>query len=451
MATLPLTLLDEDGSLRSIELGAAAAFAPPAAPLRSRVVFAAVHVVPAAHGDNTPGAPAEIDWEATLAFRRTMWSRGLGVADAMDTAQRNMGLDPAATRELIARTAEAAREALADPQIADVFPVGAQVRDLVVAGVSTDQRSEHELSLDEIVEAYVEQLEATEATGAGAVLMASRHLARVATSAAEYEEVYRRVLEAATQPVVLHWLGTAFDPQLEGYFGSHDTTEAARTLLRIIAADPTKIRGVKMSLLDAEAEIAVREQLPAGVRMLTGDDFHFSHLIVGDGTATAEPGAEQVPGEYSDALLGAFSVTAPAASAAVQALDAGDPDEARRILDAAEELGRHVFSAPTFHYKTGVAFLSWLNGHQRAFTMVGGMHSARSLPHLSRTIELAATTGNLERPALAAERWHAMLRLAGYDLPAAADGADLRAAEDGEDAPAADHESGRGLTTGAIA
>ncbi|MDN5685201.1 MAG: dihydrodipicolinate synthase family protein [Brachybacterium sp.] len=438
---LPLTLLDEDGSLRTIELGDAAAFAPPTTPLRSRVVFAAVHVVPEAHGDNTPGAPAEIDWEATLAFRRTMWSRGLGVADAMDTAQRNMGLDPAATRELISRTADAARAALADPQIAAVFPAGAQVRDLVVAGVSTDQRSEHALSLDEIVEAYVEQLQATEATGAGAVLMASRHLARVATTAAEYEDVYRRVLEAATQPVVLHWLGTAFDPQLEGYFGSDDTTAAARTLLRIIEADPSKIRGVKMSLLDAEAEIAVREQLPDSVRMLTGDDFHFSHLIVGDGTATTDPSAEQAPGEYSDALLGAFSVTAPAASAAVQALDAGDPGEARRILDAAEELGRHVFSEPTFHYKAGVAFLAWLNGHQRAFTMVGGMHSARSLPHLSRTIELAATTGSLEDPALAVGRWHAMLRLAGYDV-GSDDGAGRLGAADVVDVPASAFATG---------
>lgn len=416
MSELRLTLLGEDGALRTVALAEAPAFARPTSPLRSRVVYAAVHVVPQAHGDNTPGAPADIDWDATLAFRRTMWSRGLGVADAMDTAQRGMGLDPAATRELISRTADAARAALEEPEIAAVFPAGALISDLVVAGVNTDQRSEHELSLDQIVEAYIEQLRATEATGAGAVLMASRHLARVARSAAEYEDVYRRVLEAAAGPVVLHWLGTAFDPQLEGYFGSTDTDTAAQTLLRIIAADPSRIRGVKMSLLDDAAEIAVREQLPAGVRMLTGDDFHFSHLIVGDGTGTTAADGQQVAGRYSDALLGAFAATAPAASAAVQALDAGDPAEARRILEASEELGRHVFSAPTFHYKTGVAFLAWLNGHQTAFSMVGGMHSARSLPHLSRTIELAAATGNLERPALAAERWHGMLRLAGYEI-----------------------------------
>ncbi|MGP5413550.1 DUF993 family protein [Brachybacterium paraconglomeratum] len=423
MSDLQLTLLDEDGALRRIPLAGAPAFARPTAPLRSRVVYAAVHVVPLVHGDNTPGAPAQIDWDATLAFRRTMWSRGLGVADAMDTAQRGMGLDPAATRELISRTADAAREALADPEIGAVFPADAAVSDLVVAGVNTDQRAEQSLSLDEIVEAYVEQLRATEATGAGAVLMASRHLARTATSAEEYEDVYRRVLEQATAPVVLHWLGTVFDPQLEGYFGSDDPAVGADTLLRIIEEDPSRIRGVKMSLLDDAAEIAVRERLPEGVHMLTGDDFHFSHLIVGDGTVTTGEDSAQVRGEYSDALLGAFAATAPAASAAVQALDRGDVDEARRILDAAEQLGRHVFSAPTYHYKTGVAFLAWLNGHQQAFTMVGGMHSARSLPHLSRTIELAATTGNLEDPALAAERWHGMLRLAGYEIDSATDSA----------------------------
>ena len=419
MSDLQLTLLGEDGALRRIPLAEAPAFARPTAPLRSRVVYAAVHVVPLVHGDNTPGAPARIDWDATLAFRRTMWSRGLGVADAMDTAQRGMGLDPAATRELITRTADAAREALEDPEISAVFPAGATVSDLVVAGVNTDQRTEQDLGLDEIVEAYVEQLRATERAGAGAVLMASRHLARTARSAADYEEVYRRVLAEATAPVVLHWLGTVFDPQLKGYFGSDDPAVGADALLRIIEEDPSRIRGVKMSLLDDAAEIAVRERLPEGVRMLTGDDFHFSHLIVGDGTVTTGADSAQERGEYSDALLGAFAATAPAASAAVQALDRGAVGEARRILDAAEQLGRHVFSAPTYHYKTGVAFLAWLNGHQQAFTMVGGMHSARSLPHLSRTIELAATTGNLEDPVLAAERWHGMLRLAGYEIDSA--------------------------------
>jgi hypothetical protein len=411
-----LALLGEDGRLTTAPLPPSAAFTRPTSPLRSRVVYAASHVVPLAHADNTPGAPAAIDWEATLGFRRTIWSWGLGVADAMDTAQRNMGLDPAATRELITRSADAAREALADPAIAPLFGPDAQVSDLVVAGASTDHREEAELSLDEIVDAYREQLAATEESGAGAVLMASRHLARAARSAADFEEVYARVLEHARRPVVLHWLGTAFDPQLEGYFGSSDTAEAADTLLRIIAADPTRIRGVKMSLLDDAAEVAVRDRLPAGVLMLTGDDFHFSHLIVGDEDgAGSEERSTSADGGFSHALLGAFAATAPAASAAIQALDAGDAPRARAILDDAERLARQVFAAPTYHYKAGVAFLSWLNGHQRAFQMVGGLHSARSLPHLSRIVELAAATGNLEDPALAAERWHAMLRLHGFD------------------------------------
>lgn len=406
-----LALLDEDGALRAAPLPPSAAFARPTSPLRSRVVYAASHVVPLAFADNTPGAPAAIDWEATLGFRRTIWSWGLGVADAMDTAQRNMGLDPAATRELIARSADAARAALADPAIAPLFGSKAQVSDLIVAGVSTDHRPEPDLSLDEIVEAYSAQLAETEETGAGAVLMASRHLARTARSAADFEQVYARVLERARRPVVLHWLGTAFDPQLEGYFGSRSTAEAAETLLRIIAGDPARIRGVKMSLLDAAAEVAVRERLPEGVLMLTGDDFHFSRLIVGDEDAASL----RADRGFSHALLGAFAATAPAASAAIQALDANDPERARAILEDAERLARQVFAAPTFHYKAGVAFLSWLNGHQRAFQMVGGLHSARSLPHLSRIVELAAETGNLEAPALAAERWHAMLRLHGFD------------------------------------
>ncbi|MDO5661347.1 MAG: DUF993 family protein [Brachybacterium sp.] len=404
------TLLNTDGSTRGVDVGRTAAFARPSAPLRSRVVYAAAHVIPHAHADNTPGAPADIDWDATLGFRRTVWGWGLGVADAMDTAQRNMGLDPPATRELITRSADAARSALKDPEIAALFGPDAQVSDLLVAGVSTDHRSEQHLTLAEIIEAYREQLAATQATGAGAVMMASRHLARTADGPEDYRRVYREVLAAADEPVILHWLGTAFDPQLAGYFGSTDTAEAAETLLAIMSEGADQIRGVKMSLLDDDAEIAVRKRLPAGTIMLTGDDYHFAHLITGDGT---HGGAD---GEYSHALLGAFAATPPAASAAIQALDHGDAEACRRILEDAEPLARHVFAAPTFHYKTGVAFLSWLNGHQRAFQMIGGMHGARSLPHLSRILELAAASGNLEDPPLAIERWHSLLHVNGISV-----------------------------------
>jgi len=233
------------------------------------------------------------------------------------------------------------------------------------------------------------------------VLMASRHLARAAITADDYRRVYREVLMRASAPVVLHWLGAAFDPELRGYFGSDDWREAAEVVLGIIDEHRDRVAGIKMSLLDASAEVAVRARLPEGVRMYTGDDFHYVDLIGGDAAA------------HSDALLGAFAAVAPAASAAIQALDAGDPDRYRTILGPTEDLGRWIFRAPTFYYKTGVAFLAWLNGHQPAFQLVGGLHSARSLPHLSGIVERANACGALERPELAADRWHALMRLNG--------------------------------------
>ncbi|GAA4487603.1 dihydrodipicolinate synthase family protein [Microbacterium panaciterrae] len=423
-----IRLLAASGAASVVPLNDAGAYVRPTAPLQSRVAYAAAHVVPKAYADNTPGQPADIDWDATLAFRRNMYSWGLGVADAMDTAQRNMGLDAAATRELIARSAEVAREEGGS----------------VVVGVNTDHVEEERISLQQVIDAYTEQLHFTEEQGAGPVLMASRHLARVAESRTDYLRVYAAVLQQATTPVVLHWLGTAFDPQLEGYFGSSDWREASDTLLRIIAENPGKVAGVKMSLLNAESEIAVRAQLPDGVRMFTGDDFNYVGLI-GDsgsasvpGAASAREAAEDTGSSrergvhsagsgavdvgaadhasnrtHSDALLGAFAAITPVASAAIQALDAGNPARYLEILGPTEELSRQVFAAPTFYYKTGVAFLAWLNGHQPAFQMVGGLHSARSLPHLSRIVELANASLALEDPELARERWHGMLELSG--------------------------------------
>ncbi|MBD7957689.1 dihydrodipicolinate synthase family protein [Microbacterium sp. Sa4CUA7] len=396
-----LTLLGADGAATTDELNPAAGYAKPTGPLQSRVAYAAAHVVPVTWGDNTPGQPAEIDWDATLAFRRSVYSWGLGVADAMDTAQRNMGLDAAATRELIARSAEVAREEGGS----------------VVVGVNTDHVEAEHLSIDEIISAYIEQLHFTEEQGAGPVLMASRHLARAAESADDYRRVYRAVLQAATTPVVLHWLGTAFDPQLAGYFGSSDWRAASDVLLEIIQDNADRVAGVKMSLLDAASEVSVRERLPEGVRMFTGDDFNYVGLIGGaDVPEATQPDRDPAsPRQHSDALLGAFAALTPVASAAIQALDAGDPARYLEILAPTEALSRQVFAAPTFYYKTGVAFLSWLNGHQGAFQMVGGLHAARSLPHLSRIVELANAAYALEHPELAAERWHGMLRLNGVD------------------------------------
>lgn len=364
-----------------LDPGPAPTFARPTASLSSRVAYAAAHIVPKVDADNTPGRPADIDWDATLAFRRHVWSWGLGVADAMDTAQRNMGLDWAACTELIRRTAAEA----------------AAVGGALVVGVNTDHIADDVIPLADVVSAYLQQLEVAEDAGAGVVLMASRHLARAAESPRDYELVYRQVLERVQSPVILHWLGDAFDANLAGYFGSRDVKAASDTVIRIIEDNADTVAGIKMSLLDARSEIDLRLRLPAGVRMFTGDDFNYVGLI--------ESG--------SDALLGAFAAVAPAASAAIQALDSGDLAAYRAILAPTEALSRHVFASPTQYYKTGIAFLSWLNGHQQSFTMVGGLQSARSLTHLSEIVRLAHQANALEAPELAAQRWHDMLAVNG--------------------------------------
>jgi hypothetical protein len=379
--------IDATGAVHRLDLSDTPSFHRPTGPLRSRVAYAAAHVVPRVTAENVPGAPADIDWDATLAFRHHVWSWGLGVADAMDTAQRNMGLDAKATRELIARSAAESRTA-----------GGA-----LVVGVNTDHVEDDVIALPAVIDAYVEQLHFAEDHGAGTVLMASRHLARAASSPADYARVYREVLRRAGAPVILHWLGEAFDPELGGYFGSRDIPIGIDTVIEIMTENVDRVRGIKMSLLDAAHEITVRSRLPQATTLFTGDDYNYVGLIEGDGE------------RHSDALLGAFAVVAPNASAAIQALDADDPEEYRRILGPTEPLARHVFAAPTFYYKTGVAFLAWLNGHQPAFTMVGGLHSARSLPHLSTLVRLADEAGALEDPELAAERWNAYLALHGVN------------------------------------
>lgn len=377
-------LITENGLTRQ-ELRDAPGYTKPGAPLRSRTAYAAAHVVPKQLGDNVPGAPADIDWDSTLQYRHHLWSWGLGVADAMDTAQRNMGLDAAATRELIKRSAAEANS----------------VNGGLVVGVNTDHIEDDYISLDAVIDAYTSQLHFAEEHGAGVVLMASRHLARAAGSADDYRRVYAEVIARASKPVILHWLGAAFDPLLDTYFGSKDFHKAAATALEIMGDNAGMVSGIKMSLLDADKEIHVRDHLPATATMFTGDDFNYVNLIAGDANG------------YSDALLGAFAALGPSASAALQALDAGDKDAYHRILGPTEALSRKIFEAPTYHYKTGVAFMGWLNGHQSAFSMIGGMHAARSLPHLSELVRLADAAGALEKPELAAERWNSLLALNG--------------------------------------
>ncbi|MDT7696259.1 MAG: hypothetical protein QOI75_5626 [Pseudonocardiales bacterium] len=354
-------------------------------PARSRIAYAAAHVVADPLADNTPGRPARLDWDATLEFRHHLWRHGLGVADAMDTAQRGMGLDWAATAELIRRSA------------AEATSVGGAL----VCGAGTDQLPPGEHDLAAVLHAYEEQLEVLEEAGAGVVLMASRALAASAAGPADYGGVYGALLEQVRRPVLLHWLGPMFDPALAGYWGSPDLDLATDAFLQIIAAHPDKVDGVKVSLLDADREVALRRRLPEGVRCYTGDDFHYPELILGDGHG------------YSDALLGVFDPIAAAASAALAALDAGDEDGYRRIFAPTVPLARLVFAEPTFHYKTGIVFLAWLAGHQTHFSMVSGMQSARSLPHLGQLFVLADRAGLLPDPDLAAARMRALLAVAG--------------------------------------
>ncbi|GAA5148122.1 dihydrodipicolinate synthase family protein [Pseudonocardia eucalypti] len=356
---------------------------------RERVAYAAAHVVADPLADNTPGRPAALDWDATLAFRHHLWRHGLGVADAMDTAQRGAGLDWATTAELIRRSAREARA----------------VGGALVCGVGTDQLPPGEHDLDAVHRAYAEQLELVEDAGATPVIMASRALAAAARGPEDFAKVYGALLDQVRGPVLLHWLGPMFDPALAGYWGGAgaDLDAATESFLAIVAGHPDKIDGVKVSLLDAEREVAIRRRLPAGVRCYTGDDFNYPELILGDDQG------------HSDALLGIFDPIAPAAAAALAALDEGDAEKYQEIFAPTVPLARWIFQAPTFHYKTGIVFLAWLAGHQSHFQMVGGAQSARSLPHLGELFVLADAAGLLSDPELAAGRMRALLRTGGVD------------------------------------
>ena len=406
-----LILPTADGGTHRYALRPATGWGRPAAPLTSRHAYAAAHVIPLIEADNTPGAPAQLDWDATLAYRHELWSYGLGVADAMDTAQRGMGLDWDATQQLIKRSGAEAAAVVGSgtPALA-----GKSVRDLVACGAGTDQldltglpadlpagSAASKAALQQVIDAYREQIAVVEGAGPKVILMASRALARVATLPEDYLHVYSTLLREVDQPVILHWLGTMFDPALAGYWGSDDVEQGTATFLELIRGNADKVDGVKVSLLDACHEVALRAALPAGVRLYTGDDFNYPELIDGDGE------------RHSDALLGVFAAIYPAASAALQSYDAGDPRGGRALLDSTRELGLHIFSAPTFFYKTGIAFLSWLNGMQPGFQMVGGLQSGRSVPHLSRTFELADQAGLLLDPELAAARMAAFLSVNG--------------------------------------
>ena len=358
-----------------------------AAPKFNRVAYAAAHVVADPLADNDPWLDAAVDWDKTIAFREYLWDLGLGVAEAMDTAQRGMGLDWSGAKELIRRALEAAKRR---PGVK------------IACGAGTDHLDANaRVTIDDIVRAYEEQIEAIEGMGGQLILMASRALARVAQDPADYARVYDRILRQAREPVIIHWLGEMFDPALAGYWGADDHDAAMETCLAILQEHAARIDGIKISLLSKEKEISMRRRLPEGVRMYTGDDFNYAELIAGD-----EDG-------YSDALLGIFDAIAPAASAGLARLAAGDLQGFHGILEPTVPLSRHIFKAPTRFYKTGVVFLAWLNGLQDHFVMIGGQESARSLLHLAELFRLADKARVLHDPDLAAARMNKLLSVHG--------------------------------------
>lgn len=364
-----------------------AAFPSAAGPIKNRIGYAAVHVVCDPLADNNPTLDVAIDWEATLAYRRYVWSLGLAVAEAMDTAQRGMGLPWESAKELIRRSVAEART-IPGARLAS----GAGTDDLIPGPGVT---------LAAVEAAYDEQCAYIEGVGGRIILMASRALAACARGPEDYAKVYGRILSQVREPVIIHWLGDMFDPALAGYWGSPDMDRATETCLAILHEHAAKINGIKISLLDQQREIAMRRRLPRGVRMYTGDDFDYPTTIRGDAHGA------------SDALLGIFDVIAPAAAAALRALDAGDLDRYESILAPTLPLSRHVFRAPTRFYKTGVVFAAYLNGHQSHFRLVGGLESARSVVHLAELFVLADRAGILRDPELAAERMRRVLALAG--------------------------------------
>jgi len=381
-----LKLVRPDGALYPYTLSGEPLTSVERTGFEKRVAFAAAHVVVDPLRTADPMTAPVIDWDATLKYREYLWSLGFGVAEAMDTAQRGMGLDWPLALELIRRSTAAAKAR------GGVLASGAGTDHLPAGKAAT---------LSEVTAAYLEQCEAIEGVGGRIILMASRALAAVARHADDYVAVYTSVLAQVREPVILHWLGPMFDPALEGYWGSASIPAATENCLRIIRAYKEKIDGIKISLLDAELEVAMRRELPAAVRMYTGDDFNYDRLILGD-----EQG-------HSDALLGIFDAIAPAASLALAALDAGDTARYRQLLAPTVPLSRHIFAAPTQHYKAGVVFLAYLNGFQPHFRMVRGAESARSVAHLCELLVLADKAGVLGDPALASERMRNFLLLAG--------------------------------------
>jgi hypothetical protein len=385
---LALRLPKADRSLETFRVSQPKGFPEKSSAKLNRVAYAAAHVVADPLADNNPSLDIAVDWERTMAFREHLWDLGLAVAEAMDTAQRGMGVDWPTSLELIKRSVAA----------------GKTRGGVVASGAGTDHLApEDAKSIDDVIRAYEEQIAAIEAAGGRIILMASRALARVAKSPDDYVKVYGRILKQLKEPTIIHWLGDMFDPALAGYWGNKDAAKAMDTAVAIINDNAAKVDGVKISLLDKDAEIAMRRRLAKGVRMYTGDDFNYAELIAGD-----EQG-------HSDALLGIFDVIAPAASAALVKLAANDRKGFDDILAPTVPLSRQIFRAPTRFYKTGVVFMAYLNGHQDHFTMVGGQEGTRSSVHLADIFRLADAAGLLRDPAEAVHRMRTVMNARGID------------------------------------
>ena len=388
-SSLSLKLPDGNRGIETYRLAASRTLPSKLEGTLNRVAFSAVHVVADPLADVDPWLTAAIDWDRTIAFREHIWDLGLGVAEAMDTAQRGMGLDWPTSLELIQRSVSAAK---------------ARGNALVFSGAGTDHLApEDAKNLDDVIRAYEEQVAAVEKAGGRIILMASRALARIGRGADDYAKVYNRVLSQVREPVIIHWLGDMFDPALANYWGTSDLDRATDVATGIINANASKVDGVKVSLLDKQREIDMRRKLDKNVKMYTGDDFNYAELIAGDQQG------------FSHALLGIFDAIAPAASYALSRLAAGDDKGFHDVLGPTVPLSRHIFKAPTRFYKTGVVFMAYLNGHQDHFTMVGGQESTRSGLHLAELFRLADRAGLLANPELAARRMKAVLSLRGIE------------------------------------
>jgi Protein of unknown function (DUF993) len=393
-SSLSLKLPTAGGQIETYRLAASRTFPAKLEGTLNRVAFSAAHVVADPLADADPWLQAAVDWDKTIAFREHIWDLGLGVAEAMDTAQRGMGLDWPTSLELIQRSVRAAKAR------------GGKARGgaLVFSGAGTDHLAiEDAKTIDDVIHAYEHQIAAIEKAGGRIILMASRALAKIARSSDDYANVYARVLSQVAEPVIIHWLGDMFDPALAGYWGASDLGKAMDTAVAIINAHAAKVDGVKISLLDQQREIDMRRRLAKNVKMYTGDDFNYAELIAGD-----EHG-------YSHALLGIFDAIAPAASYALSRLAASDAQGFHDVLSPTVPLSRHIFKAPTRFYKTGIVFMAYLNGHQDHFTMVGGQESARSTLHLAELFRLADQAGLLANPELATRRMKTMLATRGVD------------------------------------